>query len=97
MLYKKLGIRYRTVDAHMTNKISKAEYIRSEQKLFVARIEQHWKGTKKCYFFDEASIHCWMKTTKAFSGVAEPTFVPMQPARNKGLTVMGALDMCSLD
>jgi hypothetical protein len=38
-----------------------------------------------------------MKTTKTFSGVAEPIYTPMQSKRGKGLTIMGVMDMNSHD
>jgi hypothetical protein len=42
-------------------------------------------------------VHMWMKSTKSWSGTAEAPYNPMQNNRGRGISVMGALDMNSLD
>ena len=66
------------------------------QVMFVNAIEALMTTHEQIFYIDETSFNCWMRRTKTFSGVREPVIMPYQGERGVNISIIGALNIDTL-
>lgn len=88
--YRRLNIKYRRPNYHISNQYSEAE-MKNLQQDFSIKLNDLIKRGIEVWFLDECSTHFWERRSKLWMDMRRPFFLNLRYKRGSGCAIIGAI------